>query len=107
MRQILPSLLACKKMLLTGLVGSIGWLSPSLGFTDDRHVPKYKPSGRSPEALNILSNAYGGSRSAPDALQIADRVPDFLLPKAGGGQVSLKTLRTAGPVVLIFYRGHW
>lgn len=85
MRQILPSRLACKKMLLTGLVGAIGWMSPSLGFTEDSLVPKYKPSGRSPEALNILSKAYDGSRSAPGALQIADRVPDFLLSKAGGG----------------------
>ncbi len=70
-------------------------------------VPLYKPSSNSPEAINILRSDYGGSRSAPNALGIGDRVADFTLPQAGGGSVSLASQRAAGPVVIIFYRGHW
>ncbi len=69
--------------------------------------PKYKPSARSPEAIDILSNAYGASRSAPNALGIGDTAPDFELPRAGGGQVSMVQRRANGPVAIVFYRGHW
>ena len=74
---------------------------------EESAYPRYKPSSRSPEALDIRSNAYGASRSAPDALGIGDRVPDFSVPRAGGGMVSLSRMLAAGPVALIFYRGHW
>ena len=70
-------------------------------------VPRYKPSSRSPEPVDITSNRYGASRSAPDALQIGERAPDFSAPRAGGGLLSLRALRKQGPVVIIFYRGHW
>ena len=70
-------------------------------------VPMYKPSSRSPQPVNILSPEYGGSRSAPDALELGATAPDFVLPRAGGGEVSLATARAAGPVAIIFYRGHW
>ena len=70
-------------------------------------VPRYKPSSRSPEPLDITANGYGASRSAPDALAIGDTVPDFDVPRAGGGTVSLTQARADGPVAIIFYRGHW
>jgi len=70
-------------------------------------VPRYKPSSRSPEPLDIRTNSYGASRSAPAALEIGDRVPDFTLPRAGGGTVSLEGALQRGPVAIIFYRGHW
>ncbi len=73
----------------------------------DETFPRYKPSSRSPEALDIRTNAYGASRDAPDALRIGDLAPEFSAPKAGGGTVSLAGARTDGPVALIFYRGHW
>lgn len=69
-------------------------------------VPMYKPSSRSP-AMDILSNSYGYSRDAPSALEIGHQAPDFSLPRAGGGQVSLSVLASHGPVAIIFYRGHW
>jgi hypothetical protein len=69
--------------------------------------PRYKPSSRSPQPLDIRTNAYGASRSAPDALKIGERAPDFTLPRADGGIVSLAEARRAGPVVIVFYRGHW
>ena len=69
--------------------------------------PFYKPSSRSPQPIDILSNAYGVSRAAPDALAIGDQAPDFVLPRAGGGQVGLADHLELGTLVLIFYRGHW
>ena len=70
-------------------------------------VPRYKPASRAPEPMDITTNRYGGSRSAPNALEIGDTAPDFDLPRAGGGRVSLADLRRNGPVAIIFYRGHW
>ena len=73
----------------------------------DEPFPRYKPSSRSAEPMDIRTNAYGASRSAPDALGIGDKVPDFSVERAGGGVVALEQVRQGGPVVLIFYRGHW
>ena len=70
-------------------------------------VPKYKPSSRSPEPLDITTNAYGYSNTAPAALAIGDVAPDFRLPSPFGANVSLTEAAKLGPVVLIFYRGHW
>lgn len=36
-----------------------------------------------------------------------DTVPDFTLPKTGGGNVQLSELLKKGPVVITFYRGSW
>ena len=40
-------------------------------------------------------------------LAIGDRAPDFDLPNAFGKPVSLRERLSAGPVVLVFYRGEW
>ena len=80
---------------------------PHAALADDGAIPRYKPSSRSPEPLDIRSNAYGASRNAPDAHGIGSRVEDFTIPRAGGGSVSLSEARAAGPVAIIFYRGHW
>lgn|GEM_PF-3121102 len=69
--------------------------------------PAYKPSSRSPQAIDIRTNAYGASRTAPNALGVGDTAPDFVVPRAGGGEVDLRALRQKGPVAIIFYRGHW
>ena len=69
--------------------------------------PAYKPSGRSPEPLDIRTNAYGASSLAPTALEIGTTAPDFTVPTAGGGDFSLSSARSRGPVTIIFYRGHW
>jgi hypothetical protein len=90
--------------------GLILWLLlilPALPNAAEEVFPRYKPSSRSPAPMDIRTNAYGASRSAPDALEIGDVAPDFTLPRAGGGTVSLSRARTAGPVAIIFYRGHW
>ncbi|MDA1075200.1 MAG: redoxin domain-containing protein [Proteobacteria bacterium] len=73
----------------------------------DAPYPAYKPASRAPAPVDIRTNAYGFSRSAPDALKIGDLAPEFSLPRAGGGTVSMVEKYQAGPTVLIFYRGHW
>ena len=82
-------------------------LFSGLAAAEPNAVPLYKPSSRSPEAINILSNAYGGHPDAPHALEVGDLVSNFHLPRAGGGVVTLGREIAAGPTVLIFYRGHW
>ncbi len=57
--------------------------------------------------MDIRPHRYGASADAPEAIEIDDRVPDFEVPQAGGGPVSLASLRADGSVVIIFYRGHW
>lgn len=68
-------------------------------------VPLYKPSSRSPVALDISLNTYGASSFATEALNLGEVAPDFYLPKVGGGHYRLS--ESTKPVVLIFYRGHW
>ena len=94
------------KLLRTSLLlGSMALVMASVAATPA--VPKYKPSARSPQPLDITSNAYGFSRSAPDALALGATVPDFIAPSPSGGTVSLAAARQRGPVAIIFYRGHW
>ena len=69
--------------------------------------PLYKPSSRSPQPMDILSNAYGASTSAPEALEVGDVAPEFSVPAAGDATFSLKSALEQGSVALIFYRGHW
>ncbi len=40
-------------------------------------------------------------------LAAGEHAPDFTLPAAAGGTVSLKDRLAAGPVVIVFYRGAW
>jgi cytochrome oxidase Cu insertion factor (SCO1/SenC/PrrC family) len=41
------------------------------------------------------------------ALTHAQPAPDFNLPTHTGETVQLATLLNDGPVVIVFYRGHW
>jgi peroxiredoxin Q/BCP len=38
---------------------------------------------------------------------VGDVAPDFTLPTATGGEVTLSQFRGARPVVLVFYRAFW
>lgn len=88
------------------LVSLLGLHCPAvLGAGDD--FPAYKPSSRAPAAMDIRSSAYGASADAPEAADIGEQITDFSVPRAGGGLLSLREARRQGPVVIIFYRGHW
>jgi len=69
--------------------------------------PRYKPYSKAAEAVDISTNEYGASSLAPGSLGIGELAPDFRLPLSGGGQIHLSSVASTGPVVLIFYRGHW
>jgi hypothetical protein len=84
--------------LLTGAL-----LAASIVPADDAAFPSYKPSSRA-APMDIRTNAYGASHSAPDALKIDDVAPAFTLPLAQGGKVSLSEV---APAAIVFYRGHW
>jgi len=47
------------------------------------------------------------SSLAAHSLKAGQQAPDFTLPDATGGQVSLSALLEHGPVALVFYRGEW
>jgi peroxiredoxin/YHS domain-containing protein len=51
--------------------------------------------------------AVAADPAIASALKVGDTAPDFDLPDARGGTVSLKALRAKGPVVLAWYRGGW
>ena len=68
-------------------------------------APHYKPSSRSAEAVDITTNAYGGSELAPRALAIGEIAPGFELQTAAGEVIRLDD--HPGNQALIFYRGHW
>jgi peroxiredoxin len=64
----------------------------------------------SPEIREAMAQAdmeLAVSGIAQRALKAGDRAPDFRLPDARGGYVSLRDLLAKGPVVLSFYRGGW
>ena len=79
----------------------------TVGQSASLAVPRYKPYSRAQRPMDITSDNYGASSSAPNALGVGDFAPDFSLPRAGGGTGSLAKLRKLGPVAIIFYRGHW
>jgi hypothetical protein len=45
--------------------------------------------------------------TTPASLTADAVAPDFTLPSQDGRAVSLATELARGPVVLVFYRGHW
>jgi len=47
------------------------------------------------------------SGRAAHSLKTGQQAPDFTLPDATGGQVTLSALLARGPVALVFYRGEW
>jgi len=52
-------------------------------------APLYKPSSRSPVALDISLDAYGASSFATEALNLGEVAPDFNLPQVDGGHCRL------------------
>jgi peroxiredoxin len=66
-------------------------------------------SGDSP-SRQLISDSIANlaaSGIVEQSLQAGDLAPDFTLPNATGGTLTLSELLTHGPVVLTFYRGEW
>ncbi len=62
------------------------------------------------EAKEIMHRATAdleASGAADKALGEGDRMPPFMLPRAGGGIVESAEILNQGPLVLTFFRGHW
>jgi peroxiredoxin len=59
------------------------------------------------EVLDRDAAAMGAEPPYRGALEVGAVAPDFALPDARGGQVSLSSLLAERPVVLVFYRGAW
>ena len=51
-----------------------------------------------------LSAQLPASRGAP---KVGEPAPDFTLPDQNGKPVKLSDSRSAGPLLLVFYRGYW
>jgi hypothetical protein len=99
---------ATSRPVVLALLTAVGLSSTLVSVAEmNAPYPVYKPASRAPEPIDIRSNTYGASRSAPDALRIGERVPDFTVPRVGGGNLALESVRAQGDVVIIFYRGHW
>lgn len=65
---------------------------------------------RPAEVQRVIDAALDGLRDsgiAQSCLQPGEMAPDFTLPTADGGSVSLETMLRDGPVVITFYRGGW
>ena len=63
-----------------------------------------------PEARAIMQRSIDDLRTSgimDRVARVGQPAPDFTLPNAAGGSVSLADLRARGPVVLSFYRGRW
>lgn len=57
-------------------------------------------------ALGLALWAFFGLSSLPDRTA-PERAPDFTLPDQEGHAVTLADELGSGPVLLVFYRGHW
>jgi peroxiredoxin len=68
--------------------------------------PAYPPNDED-DPLAITDPAYGSNDDAPRAPKIGDTFPDFELPAVRGGMYELESERHAGPVMIVFYLGHW
>lgn len=64
-----------------------------------------------PESLEMMDRAtreVGQSDILEGVLRSGDRMPEFTLSAAGGGQISSRDLLAQGkPLVVTFYRGVW
>ena len=64
------------------------------------------PSGRA-ALYDAKIEELRASYAMEEAIGLGGEAPEFLLPDARGGSVSLSDLLQRGPVVLTFYRGGW
>ena len=80
-------------------------IQPELAATA-HHLATVLPATAS-QTIDAGIAAVHAAGLAQHSLQAGQPAPDFTLPDATGQPVELATLLTAGPVVLVFYRGNW
>ena len=73
---------------------------------NDRRVWVRAIAGLQLAALPLLLWAFFVFARMP-ATHVPDRAPDFTLPDQDGRPVTLATELQDGPVLLVFFRGHW
>lgn len=80
-------------------------VSPTASTTDPAQAG---PTDDSTDAAMPVGTPDAEVPSAASRLpEVGSVPPDFTLPAAAGTQVELAKLASQGPVVLVFYRGHW
>jgi peroxiredoxin len=80
-------------------------LSDQLGVVrlrQKKQLPKAAQATIDKSFTDLKKQNVGGT-----APKKGDVLPDFTLPKTGGGSVQLSELLKSGPVVVTFYRGSW
>lgn len=80
-------------------------IQPELAATA-QHLASVLPTAAS-QTIDAGIAAVQAADLAQHGLQAGQKAPDFTLSDAVGTPVSLGELLTAGPVVLVFYRGNW
>jgi len=65
------------------------------------------PSSIHPGTLSIKMNPTEQRRADKMIPDIGQHAPDFTLPDSAGMPRNLGSLVAAGPLVLLFFRGHW
>jgi peroxiredoxin len=81
-----------------------GSLSEQLQAYADAGREIFPAYGEAVDRLVARINGNGGGENAP---RPGEAMPPFLLPDETGRLVSLTSLIEAGPLAVMFYRGHW
>ncbi|SDK41714.1 Peroxiredoxin [Catalinimonas alkaloidigena] len=84
------------------LVGLLAACQPS-----PARQQKSSATSPEPEAEALAQYGIDAARGVPEGLSVGEMAPDFSAFDDRGNVVHLAELRQQGPVVLLFYRGHW
>lgn len=93
-----------EEVLLTSLRRSGLPLNAQLAKVSQAIEQSYPRYTRAYEQLIARLRRAQAGETAP---QVGAPMPDFLLPDDSGHLVSLEKLRSGGPVIVAFLRGHW
>ncbi len=92
---------------MTRYVALLSLMIPPAAALADSPPPPRSRAVRGAPLLPITSNEYGFDPRAPQAVRVGETAPDFTVPSAAGGPVTLSVLAKRGQVVLVIYRGQW
>lgn len=81
-----------------------GPLSERLAAFSDAHRARYPAYSKAVDTLVARLDEADGWKHAP---KIGEAMPSTVLPDEAGRLVDLQDLYSAGPVAIMFHRGHW